>query len=72
MLLRAYQREIEREWRKLLYFQEGEVVFFWHEVLGAIHKLRQEQVVELSKMRRLLVSLIAIERRIKERSGDGR
>ncbi len=72
MLLRAYSKEIEREQHKLAYFEEGEVVFFWHEVLGAIQKLRREKVVDLGRMRRLLLSLVAIERRIKEKSGDGR
>ncbi|RLA95474.1 MAG: hypothetical protein DRG69_03465 [Deltaproteobacteria bacterium] len=72
LLLRGYGKEIEREVRKLLYFEDAEVVFLWHEVLGAIERLRRERVVDLAQMRRLLLSLVAIERRIKERSGNGR
>lgn len=71
-MLRGYAKEIEREERKLFYFEDAEVLFLWHEVLGAIERLRREKVVDLLQMRRLLLSLVAIERRIKERSGNGR
>lgn len=72
MLLRAYEDEIEREKRKLLYFEDSEVAFFRQEVVEALKKAKEEKVVDLGRIRRLLVSLVAIERRMKESSGGSR
>ncbi len=72
ILLRSYGEDIERERRKLAYFEDVEVNFFRQEVLEALKKAKAEKVVDLARVRRLLVSLLAIEKRMKEKSGGSR
>ncbi len=72
MLLKAYRDDIEREQRKLVYFEDSEVAFFRQEVLEAIRKAKVEKVVDLSRIRRLLLSLVAIDQRMKETRGGSR
>lgn len=72
ILMRAYEEEIEREKRKLFYFEDSEVAFFRQEVIEALCKAKAEKVIDLGRVKRLLLSLLAIERRMRERSGGSR
>jgi len=72
ILVKAYEEEIEREKRKLLYFEDTEVAFFRQEVIEALRKAKAEKVIDLGRIRRLLLSLVAIERRMRESSGGSR
>ncbi len=69
LLIKDHKKEIERERKKLAYFEDWEVLYFKQEVLEYLKRAKSEKIVDLSRVKRLLLSLLAIEQRMKESSG---
>jgi|YelNatPaOPRAMG01_1025707.scaffolds.fasta_scaffold59887_2 hypothetical protein len=69
LLMKDHKEDIERERRKLAYFEDWEVLYFKQEVIEALKKAKSEKIVDLFRVKRLLLSLLAIEQRMKESSG---
>jgi hypothetical protein len=67
--MKDHKEDIERERRKLAYFEDWEVLYFKQEVIEALKKAKSEKIVDLFRVKRLLLSLLAIEQRMKESSG---
>ncbi len=70
-LIHLWQREIREEGRKLAYFDEGEIAYLKGEVLREIRGLKEEKVVDLLRLRRLYIRLVAIEFLRGRRRDDG-
>jgi len=70
-LIHLWQREIREEGRKLAYFDEGEIAYLKGEVLREIRGLKEEKVVDLLRLRRLYIRLVAIEFPWGRRRDDG-
>jgi len=69
LLMKDYKDDIERERKKLNYFEDWEVLYFKQEVLESLKRAKSEKIVDLFRVKRLLLSLLAIEQRMKESSG---
>ncbi len=64
---RGYAEAILRELKGLRYFDDAEVLYYWHETVNGINNLKKQQVVNLVQMRRLAIGLVAIEATVKQR-----
>jgi len=69
LLIKDYKDDIERERKKLTYFEDWEVLYFKQEVIESLKRAKSEKIVDLFRVKRLLLSLLAIEERMKESSG---